>query len=138
MAIRAYIEAGSDLDEKESTGGSTPLMTASVFGHSDVALALIEAGADLNVQNLDGSTALHSAAVFCHADIVAALLEAGADPAVRNASGATALDAVEAPWEAVKPIYDYFGTALGPLGLKLDYQMIQETRPQIAELLRGR
>jgi hypothetical protein len=43
---------------------------------------------------------------------------------------------VTAPFEAMKGIYDYLGTVLGPYGLRLDYDHIRETRPRIAELLR--
>ena len=43
---------------------------------------------------------------------------------------------VEGPFEQMKPIYDLLGVGLGPLGLKLDYERIKETRPRIAELLR--
>ncbi len=40
-AIQQHIQAGSDLDIKEPTRGSTPLITAAMFGKTDVALALI-------------------------------------------------------------------------------------------------
>lgn len=36
----------------------------------------------------------------------------------------------------VKGIYDGLAAALKPLGLKLDYERIKTTRPQIAEMLR--
>lgn len=43
---------------------------------------------------------------------------------------------VSVPFEVVKGVYDYFGTTLSPLGLKLDYEQIKKTRPKIAEMLR--
>jgi len=42
------------------------LTTAAVFGKTEIALALVNAGADVNIINNDGSTPLHTAAFFCH------------------------------------------------------------------------
>jgi len=135
--IQQHIEAGSDLNEKDASGGSSPLITAAVFGKTEVALALIDADADVNFKNNDGSTPLHTAAFFCSTEIVEALLANGADATIKNNAGASALESVITPFEEVKGIYDYFGEALGPLGLKLDYEQIKETRPVIAEMLRS-
>jgi hypothetical protein len=135
-AVQQYITAGADLNARESMGGSSPLIMAATFGHTDVAAALIDAGADVDQPNDEGSTALLSAAFFCHTEIVAALLAAGADKTIRNMAGSTPLDAVSAPFETVKGLYDFIGTALGPLGLELDYERIEATRPVIAEMLR--
>ena len=44
-AIRQHIKAGSDLNEKDPSGGASPLITAATFGETEVARALIEAGA---------------------------------------------------------------------------------------------
>ena len=136
MAVRQHILAGSDVDEKEPTGGSSPLITAAVFGRTEVAMALIEAGADVNIKNNDGSTPLHSAAFFCRTEIVEGLLANGADKNIRNKAGSTAMETVTGPFAAVEGIYDYFVKALGPMGLNLDYSQIKKTRPKIAEILR--
>ena len=136
MAVRQHILAGSDVDEKEPTGGSSPLITAAVFGRTEVAMALIEAGADVNIKNNDGSTPLHSAAFFCRTEIVEGLLANGADKNIRNNAGSTAMETVTGPFAAVEGIYDYFVKALGPMGLNLDYSQIKKTRPKIAEILR--
>lgn len=137
-AIRYYIENGSDLNEKDTVGGSSPLIIAVTFGRTDVARALIDAGVDVDQQNKDGSSALHTAALFCHTEIVEALLDKGADKSLKNNAGSTALEAVAGPFEAIKFIYDYFGETLGPYGLELDYERIKMTRPKIAEMLRER
>ena len=134
-AIGQHIQAGTDLNEREPALGSTPLISAAVFGKTDVAVALIEAGADVNLQNNEGSTALHSAAFLCRTEIVKALLENGADKSLMNSYGSTPLESVLAPWDAVKPVYDIFSRDLGPLGLKLDYGYIEQTRPVIAGML---
>ena len=134
-AIRQHIEAGANLNEREPLGGSSPLITAATFGQTEVAKALIEAGADVDHRNNDGSTALLTAALFCRTEIVEALLDAGADRSIRNNAGSTALDVVTVPFDAIKEIYDYLGAVLGPYGLELDYERIRMTRPEIAEML---
>ncbi|MCD4709838.1 MAG: ankyrin repeat domain-containing protein [Bacteroidales bacterium] len=135
-AIHQHIAAGSDLNLKEPSVGSSPLISASIFGKTEVARALIEAGADVNLQNNEGSTALHSAAFLCRTEIVKMLLENGANKNLRTNVGSTALESVAGPFEDVRFIYDIFSRDLGPLGLKLDYEQIEETRPVIAEMLR--
>ena len=135
--IRQHIKAGSDLNEKDAYG-STPLLIAATFGKTEAAKALIEAGADMTIRDNYGSTPLHLAALFCRTEIVKALLDKGANKYLRNNSGSTALDIVSAPFYDDKGIYDQLGAALGPLGLKLDYEQMKMTRPRIAEMLRPR
>ena len=135
VAIQQHIEAGSDLDQREPNVGSSPLITAAVFGRIDVAKALIDAGADINFQNNQGSTPLHCAAFFCYTDIVEVLLEKGADKTLKNNFGSTALESVSGPFNDVINIYERFSRDLGPLGLKLDYTKIRDTRPRIAGML---
>jgi len=135
-AVHRLIADGADLNAGDPAGGSTPLIVAATFGRSDVASALIDAGADVNLRNNEGSTALLTAALFCRTEIVEALLAAGADRTIRNNAGSTPLQVVTVPFEAIRGIYDYLGRVLGPYGLELDYDRIQATRPRIAELLR--
>jgi len=135
-AIKQHIAAGSDLNEKEPSMGSTPLISAAVFGKTEIARALIEGGADVNFKNNEGSTALHSAAFLCRVEIVEMLLENGADKELLNNYGSTALQSVTPPFATVKPIYEQFNKDLGPLGFKLDYAYAEATRPMIAEMLR--
>ena len=134
--IKQHIAAGTDLDEKEPAVGSSPLISAAVFGKTEIARALIEGGADVNLQNNEGSTALHTAAFLCRLEIVELLLENGIDKSLLNNYGSTARQSMLAPFEDVKPIYDVFSKDLGPLGLKLDYAYLEATRPLIAELLK--
>ena len=135
-AVRQHIEAGSNLDEKEPTGGSSPLITAIVFGKTEVAKILIEAGANVNFINNESSTPLHTAAFFCHIEIIEMLFEHSADKTLKNNYGHTAFESVSGPYHEVKGVYEFFGKELAPLGLKLDYDRIELTRPKIAEMLR--
>ena len=135
-SVQRLIESGADLNGREPMGGASPLISAAVFGRTEAAKALIDAGADLDLRNNDGSTALTTAAFFARAEIVEALLAAGADKSIRNSMGSSALDIVTAPFEQMVGIYDFVGAALAPYGLELDYERIERTRPGIAEMLR--
>lgn len=135
-ALQQHIAAGTNLNERDPFGGSSPLISASVFGKPEMAKILIDAGADLDFQNNDGSTALHTAAFFCRPEIVEMLLEKGADKTIRNTYGATALESVAAPFGEAKNAYDMMKTMLEPMGLNLDYSYIEKTRPVIAEMLK--
>jgi ankyrin repeat protein len=135
-ALKQHIAAGSNLNEREPFGGSSPLINAAVFGKTEAAKVLIDAGADLNFQNNDGSTALISAAYFCRTEIVKMLLEKGADKTITNKYGATAYQSVSFPFADAKSSYEMMGQMLKPMGLNLDYAYIEKTRPEIATMLK--
>ncbi|MDR4494861.1 MAG: ankyrin repeat domain-containing protein [Nitrospirales bacterium] len=60
--------------------GTHPLMVAAAFGHVDTVQTLLDAGADVNAQDLTGWTPLHAAAFKGNMTIVRLLLEKGAIP----------------------------------------------------------
>jgi len=133
--VEQHIAAGTDINEKDPLSGSTPLITAVTFDKRNIAQALIDAGADLSVKNNDGSTALHVAAFFCKVEAVKMLMDAGADKNVKNNYGATARETVVGPFAEVKPIYEMMQQQLGPIGLQLDLEEVENTRPTIAVML---
>ena len=135
-ALKQHIQAGSNINEKDPFGGSSPLITACVFGKTEEAKILIDAGADLNFQNNDGSTALHSSAFFCRPEIVKMLVEKGADKSITNKFGATAYQSVAGSFVDTRPAYDMIVKVLAPMGLQLDYTYIEKTRPVIADMLK--
>lgn len=135
-ALKQHIAAGTNINEKDPFGGSSPLISAAVFGKTDEAKILIDAGADINFQNNDGSTPLHTAAFFCRPEIVRMLLDKGADKTVKNKFGATPALTVAGSFAESKNVYDMMGKVLEPMGLKLDYAYIEKTRPEIAEMLK--
>lgn len=135
-AVNQHIAAGSNLNEKDPFGGSSPLITAALFDKPEMAKTLIDAGADINFQNNDGSTALHVAAFFCRPEIVKMLLDNNADRTIKNKFGSTAYESVANPFADVKNVYDMMGQMLAPMGLVLDYPYIEKTRPVIAEMLK--
>lgn len=134
-AVRQHIKAGSDLNLREPVAGSTPLITAAVFDRVEVVKALIDAGVDINLKNNDGSTALHTAAFLCRVEIVEILLANGADKTLKNNYQSTAGESISGPFNDVKFIYEQFSRDLGPLGLKLDFDYIEKTRPILADML---
>lgn len=135
-ALKQHIAAGTNINEKDPFGGSSPLISAAVFGKPEAAKILIDAGADINFQNNDGSTALLTSAFFCRPEIVKMLLDKGADKTIRNKYGATAFDSVAGPFADSKGAYDMMGKILEPMGMKLDYTYIEKTRPEIAAMLK--
>lgn len=135
-ALNQHIAAGTNINERDPFGGSSPLITAAVFGKPAMAKVLIDAGADINFQNNDGSTALHTAAFFGRTEIVKMLLEKNADKTIKNNFGATAYESVAGPFADVKATYDMMGKVLAPMGLKLDYVQLEKARPEIAAMLK--
>lgn len=134
-ALKQHIAAGTNINEKDPFGGSSPLISAALFGKTEEARILIDAGADINFQNNDGATALHTAAFFCRPEIVRLLLDKGADKNIKNKFDATPYQSVAGPFAESKDIYDMLGKVLEPMGLKLDYAYVEKTRPVIAEML---
>ena len=134
--LKQYIAGRSSLDEKDPIGGSSPLITACLFGKTEMAKLLIDAGAQLNFQNNDGSTPLHTAAFFCRPEIVQLLLARGVSKTIKNKYGQTAYQTVAGEFASVKPVYETIGKMLAPMGLKLDNVYIEKTRPRIAGMLK--
>jgi ankyrin repeat protein len=133
--VKQHIEAGTDLNKKDAMSGSTPLITAASFGKIKIAQELIDAGVDLTVKNNDGATALHTAAFFGRVEIVQMLIDAKVDKSVRNNFGATARETVMGPFADMKPIYEMLRQQLEPLGMQIDLDEIEKTRPVIAMML---
>ncbi len=133
--VKQHIKAHTDINEKEAMSGSTPLITAASFGKNEIAKALIDAGADLAIKNNDGATALHTATFFCRVEIVQMLIDAKADKTIRNNFGATPRESVMGPFAEIKPIYEMLQQQLGPIGLQIDLNEIEKTRPVIAMML---
>ncbi len=133
--VKKHIEAGTDLNTRDQFSGSTPLNTAAVFGKTQIAKELIDAGADFSIKNNDGSTPLHTAAFFGRIEIVQMLIDAKADKTLRNNFGATPRETVAGSFSEMKPIYEMMQQQLEPLGLQLDMEELKKNRPVIAMML---
>ena len=133
--VEQHINAGTELNKKDAMSGSTPLITAASFGKVKIAKALIDAGVNLNVKNNDGATALHTAAFFCRVEIVQMLVDANADKTAKNNFGATPRETVMGPFKDIKPIYEMLKQQFSPMGMQIDLDEVEKTRPVIAMML---
>ena len=69
----------------------TPLIWAVSEGYHDIAVTLIEAGADLDAKNVDGNTPLIRAACEGRTELASVLVKVGADIDAQNEDGYSAL-----------------------------------------------
>ena len=72
--------------------GVAPLHWASAFGHTEIAMLLLENKCHINVTNMWGNTPLIDAAYGNKMDTVRALVEAGCDITIRGDEGKTAAE----------------------------------------------
>lgn len=80
------------MSEISFTLGWTPLHEACSHGWHDVALRLIQSGANMNARGLDNDTPLHDAASNGHVKVAKLLVERGADITAKNSKGKTPID----------------------------------------------
>ncbi|RZC40260.1 KN motif and ankyrin repeat domain-containing protein 2, partial [Asbolus verrucosus] len=82
----------ADVNIRAKQHGQTALMLAVSHGRLDMVKMLLEAGADINIQDEDGSTALMCAAEHGHIDIVKHFLsQPDCDSSITDVDGSTAL-----------------------------------------------
>nr|CAH7741625.1 unnamed protein product [Callosobruchus chinensis] len=92
--------SSSSRSRERNERGWTPLHEACNRGRYEVAVRLVNAGANVNARGLDDDTPLHDAAANGHVGLARMLVEYGADLGACNSKGQTPLD-VAAP--SVKP-----------------------------------
>lgn len=85
--VRELLKAGLDPNQQALVSGETPLHYAARDGHAEVARALIEGGAYVDIRDAEGVTALLVAARFGHLNYAQVLVEAGADVNMADNSG---------------------------------------------------
>jgi len=93
-ALYALLKAGvptSALDTKDSEG-TTPFSLALSRGMLEEAVALLKAGANVDVTNAEGFSLLHTAILNADVEGSCFLLNSGADIDIRTPKGQTALE----------------------------------------------
>lgn len=121
--VQVLIKEKVDLNKSNFTG-STALTCATFYDHIEIAIALIQAGADLNIQNRPtwGQTTALMIAVrkwSLTLILMKALLKAGADPNLQGDYGVTALDeALDTRWN----------NKLDMIMLLLEYKAVSNVR----------
>lgn len=112
----------SDLVEIDSVDaeGTPPIVYASCFGHKEVVLALLNAGATVDQQDRNQWTALMWAMTNRHKDIAKTLLDHGASTEVKSSSGRTALDFVS-PNSEMSDFLQHSGYSIGNAGVTDDF-----------------
>jgi ankyrin repeat protein len=91
--VRALLGADAALVNAYAPDGFFPLALAVFFGNADTASALLDAGADVDMQSRESMkiAALHSALAIKRRDLVTLLLTRGANPNARARTGLTPL-----------------------------------------------
>ena len=89
--VNDLIALGADLKWQDKEDGETALQLCARTNHPEIARVLIDAGADLNIQNDDGRTALYVSAYWNRPEITKMLIDAGADLNIQTEYGSTAL-----------------------------------------------
>jgi ankyrin repeat protein len=94
--VRELIAANPSLLNAYAPDGFHPLGLAVFFGNTSTVDALLEAGADVNLQSRESMkvSALHSAAAARRPDLAEKLLARGANPNLRGEGGFTVFHAV--------------------------------------------
>jgi len=88
--LKFLLHAGAQVNLVAGDRGSTALFDSSVVKNKDMIKALIEAGADMNIQSKDGQTALVVVVGAGDEEIAEMLVKAGADPDIKDALGVSA------------------------------------------------
>jgi ankyrin repeat protein len=90
------VERGADLEgpsrNEQFALEARPLHSALAARQKEVAVVLLDAGAEVNAREHQGPTPLHEAAQHGDVELVRLLLERGADPSARLDHGRTAAD----------------------------------------------
>ena len=76
--VRILLDAGANADTRKAPLFATALYWAVVQGHTDIALLLIERGANVSIMTTERDSPLLAATRYNHTDIALALIQAGA------------------------------------------------------------
>ena len=126
--LESHKLAGTDLDERQSDTGFTPLLITVIVGQQEAAEWLLGNGANANAKMRDGGNALHGAAFVGNADSADLLLRHGVDVNARNAQFYSVWDILDLDWATT----EHFSNLLD---LDLRQQKVEAGRARIRTLL---
>ena len=86
VIVKSLVKAGADLDQLNTKDQFSTLSTAILAGNTDVALFLIQSGADVDTQSSEGFTASTIAAQNGNLPVLEALADAGANLEAKGGS----------------------------------------------------
>ena len=89
--ISEMIEETPVLLHAKDQRGSTPLILATYYNHEEIAIFLIEKGANIDAIDSSGNTALMGVCFKGYTNIAEKLISYGADVNIQNGMGATSL-----------------------------------------------
>eukprot|EP00808_Paulinella_micropora_P012870 g11529.t1 len=89
--VQELLAQRADVETKGGRWNNTALIETGVNGRTDIAQALLAAGANVNATGRDGCTALHHAGGYGQTATAQALLAAGAQTEAKSNGGNTAL-----------------------------------------------
>jgi len=112
--------------------GTAPLLYASCFGHAGVVKALLNAGANVEQQDVQQWTSLMWATTNHHKDVAQVLLDHGASPEAKSSSGRTAWDFV-APNSDMSDYLNDNGYKIGNAGMGEDFYQSGEYGDHLEE-----
>ena len=77
--VRSLIDAGAQVNRRRPESGTTALHSAALWGYTELARILIEAGAEVEAETRSKETPLDYAVTWERPDVARLLIEAGAD-----------------------------------------------------------
>jgi hypothetical protein len=89
--MQELLDFGANVNNKDRTRGTTPLMFAAYFDRVGCMRLLLEKNADVAVTRDDGSTALILASCICHSECLRLLIENNADVDFKDERGPSGL-----------------------------------------------
>jgi ankyrin repeat protein len=127
--VSDLIVLGANLDWQDEEYDETTLHVAARFGEIEIAQMLIDAKADLNLQDEDGETPLHLAAFNGYEEIVRMLIDAGTKLNVQNEDGNTPLHYAVINWHRYPTTYEEIAEMLIDAGARKDIRNEYDDTP---------
>lgn len=114
QSVRELLQAGTRTDEPDPVFQIMPLHWAALTGNTEIATALLDAGAPLERGDGQGHVPLNAAAFAGHAEVIELLLARGADPNTLSQEGRPPISAADDPLDFTLGVFDFLGLPRPP------------------------